>query len=272
MTGQPRTSGAFTGVDAHAHVLDRAAPLVAERHSAPSRDATVDEYLALLDASGLSHAVLTAPSFYGPNNSLLLRALATAPDRLRGTATVESSTTREDLERLAAGGMIGIRFNWVRRVQLPVLDTPQWRRVLRDVRDLGWHVEVYLESPKLPPVLALLRDCGVTTVLDHFGSPDPALGVKCPGFQDVLRGVRAGEIYAKLSGPYRLGGVDVRPYADALLEAGPRQLVWASDWPFVSFETRVTYAQTRAWLDEWVPDEATRRMILTDTPHRLFFG
>ena len=34
-------------VDAHAHVLKRDLPLVAGRHSAPKRDASVEEYVAL---------------------------------------------------------------------------------------------------------------------------------------------------------------------------------------------------------------------------------
>ncbi len=260
------------GVDAHAHVLDRAAPLVPERHSAPARDATVEEYLALLDAHGLSHGVLTAPSFYGPDNTVLLRALAAAPERLRGTAIVEADASAEDLARLAAQGVIGIRFNWIRRTHLPDLDTVAWRRVLGTVRDLGWHVEVYLESQKVVPVLNVLRASGVTIVVDHFGSPDPAAGAACPGFRELLRGVRAGEVHVKLSAPYRLGGADVRPYADALLEAGAQQLVWGSDWPFVSYEDRASYERTREWLDAWVADAVTRRMILVDTPARLFFG
>jgi predicted TIM-barrel fold metal-dependent hydrolase len=263
---------AFTGVDGHAHVLDRSLPLVPERHSAPARDATLDEYLSLLDAHALSHGVLTAPSFYGPDNTLLLRALAAAPQRLRGTAIVEPGIGREALAALAGQGVIGIRFNWIRREHLPDLATSAWQRVLRDVRDLGWHVEVYLESHKVAPVLKVLRASGVTIVLDHFGSPDPGTGVACPGFQEVLRGVRERQVFAKLSAPYRLGGVDVRPYADALLGAGAQQLVWGSDWPFVSNEDRATYARAREWLDAWVPDAATRRSILVDTPARLFFG
>jgi predicted TIM-barrel fold metal-dependent hydrolase len=43
----------FRGVDAHAHVMRRDAPLAAQRHSAPKRDVTVEEYLAVLDRHGL---------------------------------------------------------------------------------------------------------------------------------------------------------------------------------------------------------------------------
>ena len=61
---------AVTAVDAHAHVMRRDAPLAPDRHSAPKRDCTVEEYLAVLDTHGISHGVLTAPSFYGTDNQL----------------------------------------------------------------------------------------------------------------------------------------------------------------------------------------------------------
>src|SRR5207302_9219486 len=60
-------------------------------------------------------------------------------------------------------------------------------------------------------------------------------------------------------------------YVDALLDAGgPQQLVWASDWPFVSHEDDVTYRDCVQWLIDWVPNEAARRIILADTPASLF--
>jgi len=89
-----------------------------------------------------------------------------------------------------------------------------------------------------------------------------------------LSAVRAGNTWVKLSAPYRQGrqdGGDVQRYVDALLDAGgPQQLVWASDWPFVSHEDHVTYRNCVDWLVEWVPDEATRRVILAETPVELF--
>ena len=108
-------------------------------------------------------------------------------------------------------------------------------------------------------------------MVDHFGSPDPEKRLACPGFQQVLRGVKSGDTFVKLSAPYRLGGADPQPYVDALLDAGgPGQLVWATDWPFVGFEEKITYAQCVGWTESWIPDDATRRTVLAETPARLF--
>ncbi len=274
MPHSPADPPAVTAVDAHAHVLKRDLPLAAQRHSAPKRDASVEEYVALLDANGISHGLLTAPSFYGTDNSLLTASLLAYPGRLRGTAIVEPVISDDALAALDRAGVVGMRLNWLRRDVLPDLATVDYRRLLARVGALGWHVEVYLEGAKLAAVLPTLRASGVRIVVDHFGSPDPARGTGCPGFQAVLAGVRAGDTWVKLSAPYRLGGADPQRYVDALLAAGgPGQLVWATDWPFVGFEDVISYGQCAQWLRDWVPDATTRTTILAETPAKLFgFG
>jgi len=262
---------AVTAVDCHAHVMRRDLPLASERHSAPKRDVTVDEYLGVLDGFGISHGVLTAPSFYGTNNDLLLSALDLHPQRLRGTVIVDPGVDGETLTAMSARGVRGIRLNWVRREQLPDAGSVAYRRLFEQVRDLDWHVEIYLEGAKLAQVLPILRESGVDVVVDHFGAPDPALGIDDPGFAAALAGVRAGDTFVKLSAPYRLGGADPQRYVDALLDAGgPDQLVWGSDWPFVSYEEVISYHMCVDWLSAWIPEESTRLTIIADTPARLF--
>src|SRR2546429_5569396 len=109
----------IVAVDCHAHVMRRDAPLAPDRHSAPKRDCTAEEYLAVLDAHGISHGVLTAPSFYGTANTLLLNALDRAAGRLRGTVIVAPGVDRQTLEAMAARGAVGIRLNWFRRTSVP---------------------------------------------------------------------------------------------------------------------------------------------------------
>jgi len=267
----PSSAEAITAVDCHAHVMRRDLPLASERHSAPKRDVSVEEYIGVLDAHGVSHGVLTAPSFYGTDNSLLIAALDAFPARLRGTVIVSPDIDEQTLATMASHGVVGIRLNWVRRATLPDVTSPDYRRLLTDVRDLGWHVEVFLEGPKLAAVLPPLRASGVKVVIDHFAAPDPTQGVADAGFRETLKGTAAGDTWVKLSAPYRLGGVDPQRYVDALLNAGgPGQLVWASDWPFVSHEGDVSYVQCVRWLETWIEDEAARHTVLVDTPATLF--
>jgi predicted TIM-barrel fold metal-dependent hydrolase len=246
------------------------APLVAERHSRPARDVPVEEFLSTLDRHGITYGVLTAPSFYGPDNSVLLAALRAYPNRLRGTVIVDPEADT-DLDQLAEAGVVGIRLNWIRRERLPDITSPAYAHLLADISARGWHVELFLEGGKLADVLPAIQNSGAKLVLDHFGCPDPAGGIASHGFRLVLDAVRAGNCWVKLSAPYRLGGADPQRYVDALLQAGgPQRLVWASDWPFVGHETEISYQNCIDWLTGWIPDEATRQLILADVPLGLF--
>src|ERR1700681_4683264 len=119
----------ITAVDCHAHVMRRDAPLAPDRHSAPKRDCAVEEYLSVLDTHGISHGVLTAPSFYGSDNSLLLDALDRAGERLRGTVIVDPNIDRASLLAMGERGAVGVRLNWVRRSTLPDVSAADYRQL-----------------------------------------------------------------------------------------------------------------------------------------------
>ena len=268
--GSPEPSSSIHAVDCHAHVMQLDAPLAPARHSAPLRNVPVGEFIALLDRHGLSHGVLTQPSFYGADNSILLEALAQHPDRLRGTAIVEEDVSEAALAALREANIVGVRLNWIRRQPLPDIASASFRKFLARVAAAGLHVEIYLEGPLLAHVLPQLRASRARIVVDHFGAPDPHRRLACPGFRAVLDGVSAGDTWVKLSAPYRLGGADPRPYVDALLVGGgARQLLWASDWPWISHENGQDYQACLDALARWVPDEAQRRNILADSPREV---
>lgn len=263
-------SQVITGVDCHAHVMRLDARLVPRRHSQPLRDVLVDEFLRRLDEHGLSHGVLTQPSFYGTDNGMLLEALGHAPGRLRGTAIVDAQCTQAELEALRERHIVGVRLNWFRSGTRPAVTSSSFRAFLARVAATGLHVEIYLEGPLLAEVLPHLRSSGARVVVDHFGSPDPVLGTSCPGFREVLRGVADGDTWVKLSAPYRLGGADPQGYVDALLAAGgAHQLLWASDWPWVSHESEQSYQGCLDALHRWIPDDAQRRVVLTQSPRAV---
>lgn len=261
-------------VDCHAHVFRRDLPLAPGHRHAPQHDALLPELLGLFDAHGITHGVLTAPSFLGTDNSYLLGALAQAPARLRGTVIVDDRIERSALEAMAGQGVVGLRFNMLRRADLPDLRSAAWRRVLEAAAALDWHLEIYIEGPRLPRLLAPALACGNKVVVDHFGSPDPQRKLECPGFRALLDAVQSGRTWVKLSAPYRLGGVDPKAYVEALLRAGGAQrLVWASDWPWTQNSEGMTYRRALDWLGAWVPDDAVRATILGATPRELFgFG
>ncbi|HEY0295956.1 MAG TPA: amidohydrolase family protein [Bordetella sp.] len=263
--------GGVQRVDCHAHIMVRGAALAPGRHSEPKRDISAEDFLALLDAHGITHGVLTQPSFYGTDNSLLLDALRRHPGRLRGTAIVDFGIADAELAALHAGGVRGLRLNWLRRDDLPDPAGAPCQRLFGRAREHGLHIELYIEGRKMARVLPAIRRSGAAVVVDHFGSPEPDTGIAGAGFQEVLEGLRAGDTWVKLSAPYRLGGAPAGPYARALLEAGgPGQLLWGSDWPWVSHEDTQRYEQCLADFERWIPDPAQRAEIWRDTPRRVF--
>jgi predicted TIM-barrel fold metal-dependent hydrolase len=135
---------------------------------------------------------------------------------------------------------------------------------------------VHREAADLPKVVDPLLEAGVDIVIDHFGRPDPKLGVEDPGFRYLLGVGGTRRVWVKLSGAYRNGaggrGEAIALEAIPLLRRsfGPERLMWASDWPHTQFERTVTYSAVRAELDQWIPDPAERRVILWETPAKLF--
>lgn len=276
-TGAQRTSPAHpAAVDTHAHVFRRGLALARGRRYAPDYDATLADYLGMLDRNGIARGVLVQPSFLGTDNGFLLAALAQEPARLRGIAVVAPDTSAEELRRMDAAGIVGIRLNLVGGAPLPDFAAGPWRDLLTRVADLGWQVEVHREAVDLPRLLPPLLQAGVNVVVDHFGRPAPALGVDDPGFRFLLETGASKRVWVKLSGAYRNGdhgaGQKTALAAIPLLRDafGLDRLVWGSDWPHTQFEQRVDYLQTRQALDSWLPDPRERQVVLVDTPRALF--
>ncbi len=260
-------------VDTHAHIFVRGLPLTPGHRHAPQHDALLPDYLGLLDAHGITHGVLTAPSFFGTDNSHLLAGLRAAGGRLRGTVIVDPRISSTELEIMAQQYVTGIRLNLFRKPEdaVPDLRSPEYRALFERCAELGWHVEIYGEGPRLARWLPMIAETGVDIVVDHFGSPDSGAGTDCTGFRTLLDRFTGGKLWVKLSAPYRIGAALARDCARRLLdEGGPERLLWGSDWPWTQNESGRSYAECLHWLEEWVPDAANRRIILGETPRRLF--
>jgi len=262
-------------VDAHCHILDPArfpyAPDVAYRPQG-QEIGTLDQYLRVMDAYGIRHALLVGPnSGYGLDNRCMLDALAHGGGRFRGVAVVRNDISRDELVRLKEAGVVGIAFN---ATLLGVEYYLQAGPLLRHLVDLDLFVSMQVEHDLLLGLSPLLRDSGVRVVFDHCGRPRPGAGVDQPGFQALLDFARTGRAAVKLSGyqKFSLQGppyADALPFAEALLQAyGPDACMWASDWPFLKSPVRLDVGPLLRQLERLVPGEDARRRILWDTPRR----
>lgn len=261
-------------VDTHAHIFHRSLKFSPGRRYEPNYDATLAGFLRQLDANGVTQGVLVQPSFLGTDNSYLLAALREQPARLRGVVVIQPTLSWGELTGLAAAGVVGIRLNLM-GAELPDLRAVSWRTLLERLVQIDWFVDVQCEARDLPLVVAPLLAAGVKVVVDHFGRPDPRLGVNDPGFRHLLSVGHTRRVWVKLSGAYRNGsGAAGEALAAAavplLCEAfGAERLLWGSDWPHAQFETVASYAAARAQFERWITNPADHAAILGGGPTTL---
>jgi predicted TIM-barrel fold metal-dependent hydrolase len=274
-TDQPPVRLPAAATDSHAHVMTGLGGAVPGAAYAPFW-APVERFLAHLDRLGFRRGVLVTPSVYGPNNTVLLDALRTVPDRLRGVAVLNAHDGDNVLADLDAAGVRACRAqnDLLRGDHLRGLLTLQDR-----IREVGWHVEVWTPPWAHRDLIRAAAKQG-RLVLDHLGllpapppgEPDPAV----PPLRDLLS---AGDVWVTLSGAYRLvpganetiAAHALRSRVDAVLEAAPDRVVWGTDWPYVNPPGPApTPADHRALLDTWLPDPDIRQRVLVDNPARLY--
>jgi predicted TIM-barrel fold metal-dependent hydrolase len=267
--------------DCHCHVFGPVArfPYTEPRSYTPD-DAPLAAYLALLDRLGFDRGVLVQPSAYGRDNRAMLDALEHEPARLRGVAVGGAELDQATIRQWHAAGVRGLRANEFRRDGKPYYHNGVG---LKDIEpflplmaELGWHLQLWIDTRDLPDLWPSLERAPVPIVVDHMGRMEYHHGTQHPGFQALLRGVGSGRLWSKLSGAYRLGATppdypQARPFHEALIAANPRNLVWATDWPHPRPDGPVPDAAhlLELFLD-WTPDAAVRQAILVDNPARLY--
>jgi predicted TIM-barrel fold metal-dependent hydrolase len=270
--------------DTHAHIIGPAErfPFTAGR-GYTSADQPAEKYVALLDHLGVARGLVVQANAHGTDNRVVLDALARYPQRLRGIGITDALTTADTLRAWDRVGMRGLRFhlfsdagrpNYLRGVGLDVFE------VLRPaMRELGWVMQVWCDWRLLPEIADLLRgvSADMPVIVDHMLSIPAERGIGDPTFQALLRLVGEGYVHTKLSGAYRLSSQypdypDAQPFHAALLRANPERLTWGTDWPHPQIDAALMPDDGHLvdLFHRWTPDASHRRLILVDTPARLF--
>jgi predicted TIM-barrel fold metal-dependent hydrolase len=265
-------------VDAHAHCYDveHFAPDVSSGFDLPANErGSAQDYEAVLDTHGITHAVLVNPlGGYGTDNRHLLRTIAGSKGRFKGIALLAENADERTVGALISGGIAGIRFN-LNFEASPSIYGPAGDRALAIAREAGWIIQIHYAGDTIIP--ALDRLAGVEQiVIDHCGRPSLDSGIDQPGFAALLELGRQGCAYIKLSAFFRLTP-DGWPYkrcddyVEALIDAfSIERCLWGSDWPFLRASRRVDYGPHLAYLARMVPDQAARDCVLWHNPARLF--
>ncbi|RPI47232.1 MAG: GntR family transcriptional regulator [Betaproteobacteria bacterium] len=240
-------------------------------------DCLLPAYRQMLRTLGVQRAVLVQPSVYGCDNTAMLDAMREAGPDFRGVAVVDETVSDVELERMHAAGVRGLRCNIVDIVEdQGKLPLAMLERLAGKIKPFGWHIELLMHADEFPAMDRAFADFPVDIVLGHLGYQRAEKGIDDPGFQALLRLMRAGKAWVKLTGPYRISsqGVpypDTVPFAQALLEAAPERVVWGSDWPHVMVKGPMPNdGDLCDLLAGWIPDATLRQRVLVDNPARLY--
>ena len=274
---RPRLLPPALACDVHANVCGprHLFPLVENRLYNPP-EASGEEYIGMLDALGLTRGVLVQPSVYGTDNRAMLDVLAIYPDRLRGVAVLPFDVPLEEIHRLHALGVRGVRCNIVDlqtgKGKLPIDDLKQ---LANKIKKLGWHIEFLMHVNEFSDLDIQLQTLDIPLVFGHLGYV-PAQIEQTEGFEAMIRMAKKGLAWIKLTAPYRLT-TQAYPYpsvntaAERLLAEVPHCLMWGSDWPHVFIKSAMPNDGDlyNLFLD-WVKDEALLQTILVDNPASIY--
>ena len=277
---KPRLKLPAQACDTHAHIMGpkaRYAYSPARIYTPP--DCLLPEYLKMLATLGVERAVLVQPSVYGTDNTVMLEAMRSAGSRFRGVAVVADDVADAELKSLDAAGVRGVRVNIVdvKDRKAGTLPMDALKKLARRVAPLGWHLELLMHADEFPDLDRAFAGFPVDIVLGHLGYMKTDKGLANAGFQALLRLMKAGRAWVKLTGPSRIttsGGLpyaDVVPYARALIEANPERVLWGTDWPHVIIKTPMPNDGDLAdLLSDWIPDASAREQVLVRNPASLY--
>ena len=259
--------------DCHFHFFGPAARYPSLDPDSPyiSNDALPETYFALQDVVGLERGLLVSGGAYGRDYTHLADTLARFPERLRGIVLPREDLRVDEIRRLDALGVRGMRFiSDKRHGKLPRLDPELARRAFDTA---AWQVHFYPKDD-LADYASTLRSLPNTVVLDHFGGIDADAD---PDLRPLLSLLDSGKVWIKLSGPMRCTKEEfpypkLTPIARRLAAHAPERLLWGSDWPHVNMNGRVmpNDGDLVDLVAAWIPQEPVRVEILSANPQRLF--
>jgi len=262
--------------DTHCHVFGpgEVFPYVATRKYTPP-DAPKEKLRELHDILGIERAVIVQASCHGTDNTAMLDAIAASDGRYRGVCNADASFTERLFDQLHAGGVRGVRFNFVKHLGgAPDLD--KMRAIISKVEHLPWHVELHFDARDLLEYESVLDEIPLPVVIDHMGRTPVIEGLDQAPFQSLLTKLRdSDDLWVKVSGVERLSAAgppfsDAVPFASACIEAAPDRVLWGTDWPHPNVKVMPNDGDLADLIPQMAPTIELQQQLLVDNPARLF--
>jgi 2-pyrone-4,6-dicarboxylate lactonase len=277
-TRAPRLIAPPGACDTHLHVYGPSElyPLSAERNYTPDPRSTLDDYLKVHRALGLTRAVIVTGSANGTDNRITLHALQHMKGNFKGLALLDPAITDAELSKLKQGGFTGFRVKANGKGGLSFEDT---KRMIARTAGFGWHVEFMSQSmAEVITAVSFLDSLKIPYVFDHVAHAEPHKNKNNREFGELLAILRNEEhAWINLYSFYQLSEVRPPDYADMvgvvgeIIDAAPDRVIWGSNWPHAGIAVPMPNdGDLLDFLLGAAPDESIRNRILVDNPAKLY--
>jgi len=259
--------------DAHCHVFgpDDKFPYAPGRRYTPA-DAPKEMLRALHDHLGVERAVIVQASCHGSDNAAMLDCIASGSKRYRGVAIVNDTFSDADFDALHAGGVRGVRFNFVKHLG-GAPDMAVFNRVIDRVKGRGWHVVLHLDAPDIAPLSEMIRKLPLPFVIDHMGRVPGKHGVDQPPLKALLELAKLENCWIKVCGAERISMppyAEAVPIAHAIVTAAPTRVLWGTDFPHPNASHEADEADLVDLVPQYATDVTAQQRLLVDNPARLY--
>jgi 2-pyrone-4,6-dicarboxylate lactonase len=282
-------------IDAHMHVIgpfDRF-PLSPKAKYAPFAATWQEQKEILIDRLGFWGFVVVQATCHGTDNNVVVDALERMEGRAAGVASVDESVTTDELRRLHAAGVRGVRFAFLPHIASETTPADVIQRIAEKIQPFGWHTDLYFLPDEFAVMEPLIRSLPTPVIIDHMGRPDVNVPVeKNEYFQRLLElGSSRGDIFWKVTSPNRYTRSArpedwsiVLPFAHELIRHFPGNIISGTDRPHPNMNTVVVTGRGNPpnkmpndgdLANSWIwpaahKDAEVLRQILVVNPRKLY--
>jgi 2-pyrone-4,6-dicarboxylate lactonase len=263
--------------DVHFHVFGPQAkfPFASGRSYTPA-DAPKEKLFALHRHLGIERGVVVQSAAHGFDNSAAADLIAARGNDYVGVALLPVDVSHEELKGLHKQGFRGVRFNYMKHLGEGA-SIEDVIRLAGKLADIGWHLQIHMDSSLVGEMAPALRRSPVPVVIDHMGRVDASLGLNQAAFSQLVSLLKDKNIWVKVSGCERSSRQpspwkDAIPFARKLVEEFPERTLWGTDWPHPNLKEIPDDGVMVDNLAEIAPSEKQRQALLVGNPSRFYFA
>jgi predicted TIM-barrel fold metal-dependent hydrolase len=274
-TKKPKFRPPPLACDAHCHVFGPAAkfPFAPDASYHPP-DSPFEGLQKLHKILGFERAVIVHASCHGSDMRATLDGIARSGGKYRGTAIIDENYSEKDFQKMEAGGIRGVRFNFVQHLGGRP-DMAFFHRTVARLKEMNWHLILHLDAHDLVEFREMFMKIPVPMVIDHMGRVVAAKGLEQEPFKVLLDFMRNQNTWVKVCGAERVSSKgppfdDAVPFARALIEAAPDRILWGTDWPHPNVKVMPNDGDLVDLFPRMAPEPELQYKILVDNPARLY--